>query len=152
MLLLFFLLVILHIATAAAWFGMGLTLTGQLRALLGMAPPGTVILAEQTDRTVRLMGLFLLLTLAFALGAFFLGGGFGRYGPAYHTSLLLLVVLLGVHYGLLQPAWGRLQAAVAAGGDGTSARKRLAMAAGIGHLLWVVILVLMFGERLADAL
>lgn len=127
--------VLLHIITAAAWFGLGLSLSAQARA---GAPAGA---SDAGARTVKLMGLFSVLTLVLALVALFAGGGFGSYGPQYHTSLLLIVVLVGLQYGLIRPAWGKL-----AGGD-ASARGRVAMGTGIGHLVWLVILVLMLWQQ-----
>lgn len=123
--------VLLHIVTAAAWFGLGLSLSAQARAAA----------ADAGTRTVTLMGVFSVLTLVFGLLALLFGRGFAGYGPQFHTSLLLIVVLVGVQYGLIRPAWNKLAA-----GD-ASARGRLAMSTGIGHLVWLVILVLMLWEQ-----
>lgn len=136
--MIFSLAVLLHILTAAAWFGLGLGLAGQARAA---ADPGTPALAAPGARTVRMMGLFSVLTLVFGLLALVLGRGFAGYGPQFHTSLLLIAALVGVQYGLIGPAWKRLAA-----GD-ASARGRVAMGTGIGHVLWLVTLVLMLWER-----
>ena len=125
--------VLLHIITAAAWFGLGLSLSAQARAAAGAPDSGT--------RTVKLMGVFSVLTLVFGLLALLLGRGFAGYGPQFHTSLLLIVVLVGVQYGLIGPAWRKLAA-----GD-AGARGRVAMGTGIGHLVWLVILVLMLWEQ-----
>lgn len=130
--------VLLHVITAAAWFGLGLRLAAQARTVASAEPSVAAALGSDGARTVSMMGLFSVLTLVFALVAFFAGGGFATYGPEYHTSLLLIVVLVGLQYGLIRPSWDKLVA-----GD-TSARGRVAMGTGIGHLLWLVILVLMF--------
>lgn len=143
MLILKWILVILHIITAAAWFGLGLRLAGQARTVAeGNAPA----LAEDAGRSVQLMNVFILLTLLFSVGAFLVGGGFAGYGPQYHTSLLLILVLTGLQLFLIRPAWNAL-----AGGDGDleRARKRVAIGTGIGHLTWLVILVLMFWKYFA---
>jgi hypothetical protein len=144
MLLLKWIFVILHIITAAAWFGLALPL-GRRARLVADGGPAAAALAEEGGRTVKLLGVFAILTLVFSLVAFFLGGGFGGYGPQYHTSLLLILILIGVHYGVIRPGWNALSAGDANG------RKRVAMGVGIGHLLWLVILVLMFWIRLATA-
>ena len=88
------------------------------------------------------MTILLAATFVFALATFLLGGGFKVYPPTYHASLGLMVLLLGVHLGLVAPAWR----ALAAGRDG--AIGRLGMGTGIAHLLWVVLLLLMFWPRL----
>lgn len=129
--MIFSIAVLLHIISAAAWFGLGLGLSAQARA----------VATDAGTRTVTLMGVFSVLTLVFGLSALLLGRGFAGYGPQFHTSLLLIVVLVGVQYGLIRPAWNKLAA-----GD-ASARGRVAMGTGIGHLVWLVILVLMLWEQ-----
>jgi hypothetical protein len=137
MLTLKWILVVLHIITAAAWFGLGLRLAGQARTVAeGNAPA----LAEDAGRSVQLMNVFIILTLLFSAGAFLVGGGFAGYGPAYHTSLLLILVLTGLQLFLIRPAWNALAGSE---GDPESARKRVAIGTGIGHLTWLVVLVLM---------
>ncbi len=141
--------VVLHVATAAAYFGLGLLLARQARIVAG---GHAAALGELGGRTVRLMTAFAVLTFVFALAAFLLGGGFVGYGPAYHTSLLLIVLLIGVQVLLVQRGWDALRAAVSGPADASAAAKRVAMGTGIAHTLWLVILVLMFWDRFAVAL
>jgi hypothetical protein len=145
MLLVKYILVILHIVTAAAWFGLALPL-GRRARIIAAGGPEAAPLAEEGARIVRLLGIFIILTFVFSLAVFLVGGGFAGYGPQYHTSLLLIVVLVGVQYGLIRPGWQALRAGDASG------KKRVAMGAGIGHTLWLIILVLMFWTQLAVAL
>ena len=147
--------VILHVITAAAWFGLGLRLSSKARSALTLEPVAASALVGDTQRTIRFMNVFMGLTLLFSLVAFFLGGGFGFYGPQYHTSLLLIVVLTALQFGVLAPAWRGLHGSIAGDGDLADAdgyRKRIAMSVGIGHLLWLVVLILMFWNQLAAAL
>ena len=142
--------ILLHVVTAAAWFGLGLRLATQARTVASLDLPAARGLADDTFRTIRFMDVFIVLTLVFALGAFFAGGGFSVYPPQYHTSLLLILVLVGLQFGLLRPSWASIRNALAAGEKPADTyRKRLAIGAGIGHLVWLVILVLMFWYRLA---
>lgn len=156
MLLLKNIFVLLHILTAAAWFGLGLRLSAQARRALVLAPSAAQALLEEGQATIRQMGGFLVATLIFGLSALFTGGGFAVYGPPYHTSLLLLVVLIGLQWGLLLPSWQKLQQALGRNApDAQQAerlRNRIAMGTGIGHFLWVVILVLMYWYTLGSAL
>lgn len=147
--------VILHVITAAGWFGLGLRLAGQARKVIELGGTAGEALADDAARSVRLMNIFVVLTLLFGLGAFFAGGGFAVYGPVYHTSLLLIVVLAGIQLFLIRPQWHTLQAAL--GGEQASetvrsARSRVSMGVGIGHLIWLVLLVLMFWNRMGPAL
>ncbi len=146
MLLLKNVLVILHIITAASWFGLGLPMARRARAVAA-GGPGAAALAEEGARIVKLLGVFSVLTLVFAFGAFSVGiaaGGSGTYGWPYHTALLLLLVLIGAQFGIVRPAWAALR-------RGEDAAGRVGMGIGIGHLLWLVILVLMFWTQLAVA-
>lgn len=143
--------VVLHVLTAAAFFGLGLPLARTARSF---ADSRAAVLGEQGARSVRLMTMFAVLTVLFAVTAFVTGGiaagtnPFAYYGPQFHTSVLLILVLAGVQLGLVQAGWKKLQEEVAAGGT-ISATKRVAMGVGIAHLIWVVILVLMFWSDLA---
>lgn len=149
-----YLAVILHILTAAAYFGLGLPLARQARAFAA----GSTAIGEQGARTVRIMTMFAGLTLVFSVTAFVLGGlaagtnPFAFYGPQFHTSLLLIIVLIGVQVVLVQGSWSKLGTAVASGADVTSPTKRVAMGVGIAHLIWVIILVLMFWSELTGSL
>jgi hypothetical protein len=145
MLLVKYIFVILHIITAAAWFGLALPL-GRRARIIAAGGPEAAPLAEEGARVVRLLGIFSILTFVFSLAAFLVGGGFAGYGPQYHTSLLLIVALVGVQYGLIRPGWEALRVGDASG------KKRVAMGAGIGHTLWLVLLVLMFWTQLTVAL
>ena len=145
--------VILHVITAAAWFGLGLRLGGRARAVTNARAEAAQALADDAAGTVRLMNIFVVLTLVFGLCAFFAGGGFAAYSPVYHTSILLIVVLVSLQLFLIRPAWNRLQSSAGSEDSGAleSARKRIAMSTGIGHLCWLVMLVLMFWNKLAAA-
>lgn len=152
--LLKYVFVILHIITAAGWFGLGLRLAGRARTVMSMEETAAQALIEDTQRSVYLMNVFIVLTLVFSLGAFFLGGGFAVYGPSYHTSLLLIVLMTLDQFLLIRPGWRGLQTALAGPSDADAAdsfRKRIAMGTGIGHLMWLVILVLMFWPQLQQA-
>ena len=125
-------LVILHVITAAGWFGLGLILA----SLSKQAGPNGA-----GAKAVGMMNLFSVLTLVFGLLAFFMGGGFGLYGPVYHTSILLVAIMVAVQFLIIRKAWSTLMS------GGEAARKKLAMGTGILHLLWLVVLILMFWNR-----
>lgn len=145
MLLIKYLAVILHIVTAAAYFGMGLLLARQARAF---AVERTASLGEIGLRAARLMTMFAVLTFVFGLVAFLTGGGFAFYPPQFHISLTVILVLIAVHIFLVQGSWKKLAAAVSGGTDATSPAKRVAMGVGIAHLIWLILLVLMFWGQL----
>lgn len=127
--------VLLHIITAAGWFGMALMLTSVSRSAVGSTDQA---LRDVGSKAVGMMTLFVVLTFFFGLIAFLLGGGFAVYGPEYHTSLLLLVILIGVQYFMIRRGWLSLSGEAPASG-----RKKVAMGIGIGHLIWLIILILM---------
>jgi len=149
-------LVILHIATAAAWFGLGLRLAGRARAVVGETGEARVALVEDGAQSVWLMNVFIILTLLFSLGAFIAGGHFASYGPAYHAAVTLIVILTLDQLFVIRSGWSTLQANVEPESGNPEAaesgRKRVAIGTGVGHLLWIVLLILMFWDRLAGAL
>jgi hypothetical protein len=155
LLLLHVICVVLHVATAAAWFGVAMRLSGETRALAAADEASAAALAASASAAVRQLGIFLLLTLGFALGAVFTNGGFETYSWAYwwhvHVSLGLLLGLIVLHYLLVVPSWRTL--AESAGTPAARGRRgRLAAAIGMGHLIWLTILVLMFYPRFTAAL
>ncbi|MFO8232710.1 MAG: hypothetical protein R6U20_08590 [Longimonas sp.] len=146
-------LVLIHIVTASAWFGLGLRLAGKARAVLSLEGAAAAALAEDTRSTVTWMNGFIVLTLVFAYANFFTSGGFAAYGPQFHAALTLMLVLVGVQFFMIRPGWNTLADLVSNGADATSdaadsARKKVAIGTGIGHLLWVVLLVLMYFDQL----
>lgn len=149
MILLSSVLVLLHIAAAAAWFGMALRLPTQSRLVEAMGGPSAREVGAATRKGIDRMGIYLMLSFVFGLVAFFIRGGFGRYGAEFHTSLLLMVLLLALHYALIRPGWNRFTEAVALdnSADASRLRKRLGAHLGIGHLLWLTLLFLMLWER-----
>lgn len=149
-------LVFLHIITAAAWFGLGLRLAGQARTVLSLSGDAQVALAEDGRQSVRLMNIFIVLTLVFSIGAFVAGGHFATYGPAYHTAVTLILLLTLDQLLVIRPAWATLQEH--AGSESSdeeifeSAKKRVAIGTGVGHLLWLVLLGLMFVDQFSAAI
>lgn len=131
-------LVLLHIILVSVWFGLSLRLQFQAKALTVSETGAAETIRSNGSRTVNVMTIAIILFYAAAVANFFVGGGFSAYGPVYHTSLLLGLGLVLVQVLMVQPAWGRL-----AGGQPAQAKK-VAMGIGIGHGLWLVILVLMF--------
>lgn len=134
--------VLLHIVTAAGWFGVALVLGRIARAAVSSSDEG---LRETGTRAVGLAGMFAALTFLFGLIAFLVGGGFGAYGPEYHTSLLFMLVLVGIQFLAIRPAWG----VVSTPGEDEvrqAAGKRLSMSIGAGHLIWLFVLVLMLAR------
>ncbi len=137
------LFVLLHVVTAAGWFGVAILL-GRIARAAAVPSSGDAV-REIGAKAVSLTGIFAVLTFLFGLVAFLIGGGFGAYGPEYHTSLLFILVLVGIQFFVIRPAWETLAA------DGEeearqTARKRLAMSIGAGHLIWLFVLVLMLAR------
>lgn len=131
-------LVLLHVITAAGWFGLALGIGGIARQVAAGKSQGLI---EEGAKNIKLMNIFVVLTFVLGLIVFFIGGGFAAYGPQYHTSLLLVLILVAIQFLMIRPSWSKLVADTSGAG---SARKRMGMAIGIGHLIWLVVLVLMF--------
>ena len=131
-------LVVLHIVLVTVWFGLSLRLQFQAKALTTAATGAAESIRTNGDRTVQLMSVAIIVFYALAVANFFVGGGFAVYGANYHASLTLGLGLVLAQVLVVQPAWGRLS-----GGQPAQAR-RVAMGIGVGHGLWLVILVLMF--------
>jgi hypothetical protein len=147
-------LVVLHIITAAAWFGIGIRLTGQARSVLEHEGDARRALVDDGSQSVWLMNIFIVLTLVFSLSAFIAGGHFAAYGPAYHSAVTLIVLLTIDQLWVIRGGWSALDAAADTGDSDAlaSAKKRVAIGTGVGHLLWLVLLGLMFVNQFQAAL
>lgn len=133
----------LHILFAAAWFGLGLALPSLARSAMS---PGT----PEGGRVIAMMNGSVVLFYAFAVLNWTLGLQLGfeaQYNAwPYHASMTLGLVLVIVQFTLIRSGWNKL-----ADGAGTpvgeAGRKRIAMGLGIGHAVWVGILILMYVGR-----
>ncbi len=152
MILLKNLLLILHILTASAWFGLSLRLGSQAK----FAISGYPAIAVDGTRTISLMGVLLFSTFVFSASLLMIGGGYpGQI--QYHIASGLMMLLLGIHYMLLRPLWSLLRKAVILTTQTeTSVQKEkqltfraraIGVVAGTCHLMWFVILILMFWNR-----
>ncbi|MCY4000024.1 MAG: hypothetical protein OXF84_04330 [Bacteroidetes bacterium] len=146
------LLIILHVITASAWFGLSLRLGNQAK----FAATGQPAVAMDGSRTMALMGIMLIATFIFSMTLLVVGGGYPGL-IQYHIASALIVVLLALQFMGLRPSWSKLSNAVNSGplgddaSDDVSSRlsRKISMFAGIGHLIWLILLVLMFWNRLS---
>lgn len=142
-------LVVFHVVFGALWFG-GPLLVGSI--VKSAAPHGRAAFHAATTVAARAGTLAVvgnLGALATGVGLIFMKyGGMKGLPVRFHIALGLSLVGAAVVLGLLKPTLGKLVSASAADGyDPSAARpsvKRLAMATGINHLVWLVCLVLMF--------
>ena len=147
------LLILLHVLTASAWFGLSIRLGSQAK----LAATGQMAVAVDGLRTVSLMGVMLIATFVFSMALLMAGNGYPGQ-MQYHAASALIVVLLGIQFVFLRPAWKRLHAAVESGSNNSESEtngndasmhaRKISMYTGVGHLFWVVLLVLMFWNRL----
>ncbi len=142
-------LLVLHIASAATAFGVGLTVPGSLRRAAARGPEAMASAAAEANRTGRLAGIFGLATLLSGLALVFYRGGFKAVSPTIHTAILTVILMMVLGHFVQRPAGLRLAAAAEARDMAAwdAGRKRWAMVDGISALLWVVTLALMFIKR-----
>jgi hypothetical protein len=154
MLLLKYIFVILHVATAAAWFGMGLRVPAQARVAQRLGAGAAAALTTDARNGIKLMGIFISLTLVFGLAAFFLDGGFAAHGPEFHSAITVVAAIVALNFLLLLPAWDKFSDAISSNSsdDIVKYKKRVGMGVGIGHLLWFITLILMFWHDISAAL
>ena len=127
----------LHVLFAAAWFGMAASVPGFVRAARQGALEGGKVIGAMNGAVV--------LFYVFAVANWVLGRRLGyevQYNHwAYHTSLTLGLILVGVQLALIWRGWKKL----AAGDEG--GRRTLSIGLGVGNLVWVTIFVLMYVGR-----
>ncbi|MCY4232884.1 MAG: hypothetical protein OXE59_03950 [Bacteroidetes bacterium] len=141
-------LIFLHILTASAWFGMSMRLGSQAK----LAATGQSAVAVDGIRAISLMGMMLIATFVFSMTLLFVGDGYPGQ-PQYHIASTLIVLLLGVQFVFLRPAWNRLRDSVSHTEESNQTEalrhaRSITIYTGLGHLLWVILLMLMFWNRL----
>jgi hypothetical protein len=95
------------------------------------------------------MNIFAVLTFILGLLSLFAGGGFDVYGWPYHTSITLILLLVLAQFFLIRRSWSTITSTVDTDADAArDAVTRLTMGTGIGHLLWLTTLILMFFRRM----
>lgn len=138
------LLLILHILTAAAWFGLSIRLGSQAK----FAATGQHSVAVDGTRTLSLMSIMLISLFVFSMALLIIGGGYPDM-VQYHIAATLIIFLLIIQFVFLRPAWNKLVIEVEAPQTGRASlyARRISIFAGTGHLLWVTLLILMFWNR-----
>jgi hypothetical protein len=139
-------LLTLHVCFATVAFGAALTAPSLVRRSLELGGDAMKLAAGDAAKRVNMSGGAAGGTLVLGVILIFYRGGMGAISPSIHIALTLMLGFLGVIYGLARPATKRLVAAADAGdaaaaGEALSGMSRFL---GIGHLLWLVMLVLMF--------
>ncbi len=144
-------LVVLHITSAALAFGATIGGTGAIRRAMPLGHAAMLSAAREDSRRGGFATVGALLTLAFGLALIFYRGGFKVVTPNYHAALGFMVIELGVIFVMLKPAGQKLVAYLEANktpdtGVVSGHIKKIAMWSGITHLLWLIMLYLMFAR------
>lgn len=137
---------VLHIASAAVWWGVPMSMPRDIRRTIALGPPHGEALVVRVNR-VRIIAMASgLSTIATGLALLFSLGGFEAVPKVIHVSLGLALILLCSEYALEGRIWRRIVASIEDDGPildvGRHAR-RMSYVAGFHHGIWVVILVLM---------
>ncbi len=141
----YYVLRLLHLMFATLWFGVGLTLPGDVRRTLSRGRPQVDTLPERAMRASIIALGSGVLALITGVGMIVNKGGFKMVSVRVHAGLGLALLLLAVTVmGLLTHR--KIAEVIRSGGDLEPARvlaKRVGMLSGIEQLVWLVILILM---------
>ena len=84
---------VLHIASAAVWWGVPMSMPRDIRRTIALGPPHDDVLVARVNR-VRIIAVIAgLATIATGLALLFTLGGFGAVPKVIHVSLGLALVL-----------------------------------------------------------
>ena len=141
----YYVLRLFHLMFAMLWFGVGLTLPGDVRRTLSRGRPQVDTLPERAQRASIIALGSGVLALATGVGLIINKGGFKMVSVRVHAGLGLALLLLAVTVlGLLTHR--KIAGIIRGGGDLEPARvlaKRVSMLSGIEQLVWLIILTLM---------
>lgn len=141
-------LLVVHIASAAIVLGGSFGVTRLIRRSLDLEVRALRLAADEGVRRARLTGLSSILTLWTGVGLIFLMGGFKVAPLNYHMALGLMFGAVILSLLVLRPAmvrvWRATQVEVPERSEIERLLRRMGMAQGILHLVWITILILMF--------
>ncbi len=135
-------LLVLHIASAAYWFGLVAGVPRRVRAFTEADAACAPAVARALARDVAGARYGALAAYVLGLGLVFSAGGFAVLHPRYHAALGLGLLWVAVSW-LLARALARLLQGETTAANRARMRGRAAALAGVGHLLWVTQLALM---------
>ncbi len=140
-------LLFVHIAFAATLFGAPLGLVRNLKTCLAAGPAAFKAGAADASKRSAVAAISAILVFLSGIGLILVRGGFGGVPKSYHISMTIMLVMIGIGFGLQRPTVGKIAAAANADtlDQETSAKlvKKLAMGGGILQLLWTILLLLM---------
>jgi hypothetical protein len=137
-------LMVIHIACTAVWFGGFISIPGRLRRGLKAGGAEAKCLVAETGRSLKLSLVFGALTFITGLVLVFYFGGFAKVPKTIHMGMGLVLLML-ILEALNRVTFGALAKEVEAGNESRvgSLKARLAMSLGFEQLLWIVVLALM---------
>jgi putative copper export protein len=134
-------LLIVHVACAATWFGSTLFIGRRLRNATEFDARARLVCHKQLARESRVFTAASTLVFLTGLGMA-LQIGFSHLSPRYHAALLLTLIWVGLDHGIVRRSLKAL-ATVEPLDSPKKLRKLLAGTLGVQHLLFSVSLVLM---------
>lgn len=143
------LLLLVHISFAAILFGGGLGVRKSIQSSLAVGPAALRATLGGVAQRSKLIGMSSILTLLTGVALIFVSyGGFKHAPKNFHTAIVTMLIATAVTLTLLRPALAAIGVEAARDTpDGSvigAQLKKLSMAQGILHLLWVGTLTLMF--------
>lgn len=138
---------VIHILFAAVWFGSGLTIASDAKAALAARENGGELLMEKATKAFQRSFAGLILTFGSGFGLIFAMGGFKVVHKNVHMVMALTLLAVLLRAALAAPALARVRKGVSGSeedaAEADAAKRKLAMALGIEHLLFLVGLAMM---------
>ena len=141
----FQILLILHIAITAVWFGSSVSTPGRIRRGLQAGDAEAKWMVSETMRALRMSFIFGILTLISGLALIFQLGGFKHVGKNIHMSMGMVLIMIVLNM-VLQAIWKGAQQKFNETGDHSilqGVKGKMVMFGGMQQLLWLVVLGLM---------
>ena len=138
-------LLVLHIAFTAIWFGSSISTPGRIRRGLQSGDAEAKWMVSETARALRLSFIFGILTFVSGLVLVFQVGGFKHVGKNIHMSMGMVLVMIALDM-VLQTIWKGAQQKFSETGDHSilqGVKGKMVMFGGMQQLLWLVVLGLM---------
>jgi len=140
---------VVHVLVVTIWFAVPLPFGRILKQGVAGSAEDFKSATDYVGARGKVLGIVSILSLLTGIALVMTMGGFGDAPPAIHAAMGIVVVMIGLGFGVMLPISLKLSKLAtnfddAARTEASALIKRMSMIGRFDHLLWLIVLTLMF--------